>query len=256
MTYDLDRGDFLDDLFGSMGPLRSLVENARDIIFVVDRKQVIRYINHPAPGYQLEDILGVDLDEFVDPAFHKEVLQAIEQVFLTGDVGDIDVQGTGAYGSTVWYESRYSPIRNGDEVAGVAVVITDISQRKNTELSLRKEREFMHQCMDVIDAIVLALDAEGRITLINQPGADLIGRSKNDVMGLQWFDHFVPEDDRERAQAAFDLFMLNKAGPVEYFDNLVITAGNVPHMIAWHNSTLRDEKGNPVGTLSYGTVKD
>jgi len=40
--------------------------------------------------------------------------------------------------------------------------------------------------------------------------------------------------------------------PVEYFENNVITAKGEERVIAWHNTLLRDEDNNIVGTLSSG----
>lgn len=83
-------------------------------------------------------------------------------------------------------EARIIPINQTD----VLVIIRDITQRKQTELDLRRQRLFLEQILDSLkDCLVFVKDVEGRFLAANQAVADrygipltrLIGQRETDV---------------------------------------------------------------------------
>jgi PAS domain S-box-containing protein len=100
--------------------------------------------------------------------------------------------------------------------------------------------------------MLLALDANGRVTMINRKGLDVLGYGEDEVVGQNWLDTFVPERLRETIRTIFDQIVAGEVQPAEYYENPVITDDGEERLIAWHNSLLRDEQGRINGTLSSG----
>lgn len=127
-----------------------------------------------------------------------------------------------------------------------------IIQRKLTKETLRKERDKAQRYLDVASVILLAIDAEQKVTLINKKGSDILDYSEQEIIGKNWFDNFLTEQDRHRLKTVFVKLIAGEVEPVEYFENSVLTKSGAEKIIAWHNTVLKDESGNIVGTLSSG----
>ena len=91
-----------------------------------------------------------------------------------------------------------------------------------------------------------------KVTLINRKGCEIIGYKEEEIIGRNWFDHFIPERDRKSVKAVFAKLVAAEIEPVEYFENSVLTKSGMEKIIAWHNSIVTDEKGRMTGTLSSG----
>ena len=152
------------------------------------------------------------------------------------------------------YEYTLTPIHNGrDKVEQVLSVARDITERKQMEATVRQERDTALRYLDVAGVIIVALDADGRVTLLNQLGCEVLECSTDEVLGVYWFDTFVPSSDREEAKATFRRLLAAEEELAQYYENPIITKSGKERLIAWHNAVVRDDEGRIVGTLSSGT---
>jgi len=147
--------------------------------------------------------------------------------------------------------SLYSP-RDLELLTFVSDNIASVIERKRAEEALREKEYRAQKYLDIAPVIFVALDAEGRVTLINQKGCEILGYEVNEIIGKDWFDHFLPDREREEAKSVFRRLMVGEIEPVEYYENSVLTARGEERLLAWHNTVLRDEAGRIVGTLSSG----
>ncbi|MDP6491185.1 MAG: ATP-binding protein [Kiritimatiellia bacterium] len=128
----------------------------------------------------------------------------------------------------------------------------EIDQRRATELELRKERDRISQYLDITGAIVVVLNRDGVVVLINQAGCDVLECEESDIVAHDWFENFVPEDDRAERRAAFGQLMAGEVENVKRYENHVMTRRRGRRMIAWRNALVYDEDGAVSGTLSSG----
>jgi len=133
-------------------------------------------------------------------------------------------------------------------------VIRDISTRKEAEQAILGERDRAQRYLDTVEAIIVALDAGGRINVINKKGCKLLGyNAETELVGLPWFSVCLPQPDgMERIFPFFLRLMKGELDPFEYFENPILTRQGELRQIAWHNSLLKDEHGNITGVLSAG----
>ena len=140
-------------------------------------------------------------------------------------------------------------------VTGGFGAVADITARKQVEEALRAERDRAQRYLDLAGASFIALDTEGRVTLLNRRGSDLLGIPPEEMLGKDWFEVTVPRRDRRRIRAAFQQLLSGDPTALqsfEFFEHPVLTRGGEERLIAWHNSVLRDESGKVIGTLSSG----
>ena len=147
---------------------------------------------------------------------------------------------------------RSTPLDPTDLSAGVTFTVLDITERRHAEEALREERNRAQRYLDTAGVILLALDAEGVVTLINRKGSEVLGYDQAEIVGKSWFDNFLPAAQRDRVRAVFDGVMAGDLESFERYENAVINSAGEERIIAWYNTMLRDDAGNPVGIFSSG----
>jgi len=128
----------------------------------------------------------------------------------------------------------------------------DVTHRQQAERALRRERDRAQKYLDVVRVIIVALDSVGNVTLINAMGCEVLGLTEEEILGVNWFDNFIPERVGGDVKSTFDSLMAGKVAPVEYYENAVLCSDGAERIIAWHNVLLEDEAGGIIGTLSAG----
>ncbi len=119
----------------------SLVDNAPNVIMIVDREGIIQYINQTVSGIEKGEAIGSSHYSFAAPEYHKVMKESVEQVFETGRVTRYEIAGVGPDGGMSWYATQLGPIKRKGKVVAVTVMPTDITKRKRVEQSLRNSEE-------------------------------------------------------------------------------------------------------------------
>ena len=106
--------------------------------------------------------------------------------------------------------------------------------------------------LDIAGVIIVVIDSSQRISLLNKKGCELLGCNREDIIGKNWFDNFIPERDRGQVKDVFVQLMDGDLEPVEFYENVVLTKQGKERTISWHNTVLTDENNTIIGTLSSG----
>lgn len=130
-----------------------------------------------------------------------------------------------------------------------AVLLHDLNRSKE---QLVREMAKTRNYLDMAGVITVVLDANEKVTLINKKGCEILGFTREQIIGKNWFDIFVPEREREKIRAIFKELMRSNAATAEYFENSIVDGNGNERIIAWYNSLLRDTDGNITSVLSSG----
>lgn len=106
--------------------------------------------------------------------------------------------------------------------------------------------------LDLVRMIILVIDSDQKVSYVNRKGCEILGYEKEDILGKNWFDNFLPEKIRSDIKTVYSKLMAGEIELVEYFDNVVLTKGGQEKIIGWHNALLKSDAGAIVGTLSCG----
>jgi PAS domain S-box-containing protein len=156
-------------------------------------------------------------------------------------------------GSLFW--ARVEAILAQDGKSGKPVCLatmSDVTLKKRAEEALQVERDRAQQYLDIAGVILLGLAPDQTITLVNRKGCELLGYAREELLGKNWFDTVLPEDEREKVKAVFAQLIEGELQPVEHVENYVHTRNAEKRLISWHNTLVRDADGNINGTLSSG----
>lgn len=125
-------------------------------------------------------------------------------------------------------------------------------ERQQADVKQSKEQDLAQQYFNLAGEMILAIDANETISLINQQGCQLLEAEEHEILGKNWFEHFLPLSNRVEVKTLFRQLIRGEIQPVEFFENDVLTAKGRLKSVAWHNSILRDDTGGIIGTLSVG----
>ena len=139
----------------------------------------------------------------------------------------------------------------GGQAVFVAFV-SDITEQRESELAIQKEKETAQMYLDIAGSIVVVIDKDEQISLLNQRGEEILGLSAEEVIGKNWYDLVVPQTEREEVRQIFNRLMDKKGKNVEYYENSISNKNGEKRLIWWHNRVLFDDKGDAQGTISSG----
>lgn len=137
-----------------------------------------------------------------------------------------------------------------NDVSDFVRLSEELSLSLNHTIELEKEKSKLY--LNVSSVMCLALDGEGKIVLLNPKGCEILGVTKEEAIGKDWFDTFVIEDQAARSKELFDAIVEGQQEMVEYYENKVRTSRGEERIIAWHNALLKDPSGKISGTFSSG----
>lgn len=139
-----------------------------------------------------------------------------------------------------------------DFLLAIGDVLAGIIERKQADQLIIKERSDFQKYLDVAGVIFVVLNSDQTVALINKKGSEILGYEETDIVGKNWFDTFIPKRMRADVKAGFNKLIVGEIEPVEYYENPVLTRDGQERIISWHNTVLRDGKGNIIATLSSG----
>ncbi len=142
--------------------------------------------------------------------------------------------------------------RRTDGSNGLITAHEDITAWKLAEEELRRERDLSLRYLEVAAVMMVVLNRQGEVTLINRKGCEILGCDAADILGTNWFDHYIPYSLREDIKHVFQQLIAGNLEPVAHYENPVVTRDGRERLIAWSNNYIRNEHGQIVGIIGSG----
>src|SRR5882762_9377367 len=235
---------------------RQLTENITEVFWLTDPfKSEMLYIS---PAY--EKIWGRscralhasprDWIDAIHPEDRQRVLEAAVAKQARGDY-DEEYRIVRPDGSIRWIRDRAFPVADSEgrtyRIAGVA---EDVTERKRAGEELRESDRRFSSMLRNVELISLMLDREARITYCNDYLLRLTGWKREEVLGRDWFELFIPPDLTEMKGVFADL--IADLPQAWHHENEILTRSGARRLIRWNNSVLRSGGGDVIGTASIG----
>jgi PAS domain S-box-containing protein/putative nucleotidyltransferase with HDIG domain len=140
-----DRHRAEEELRASEERWHTLVKNAPNIIFSVDRALLITFINRVQTELSMDQILGSSPMDYVLPEHQKSLQRALQRVLKTGVSETVEIRGLGPNQTDTWYSSNIGALHVKGEITGLIVVASDMTERHRAEKELGRSYERMRQ---------------------------------------------------------------------------------------------------------------
>ena len=231
-----------------------LYDRASEGIFIARMNRII--LANPAfqriTGYDEETLRLGNFSDLIHPDDAHFVLDLHIRRFRGEDVqGEYDFRIVTADKQVRWLRINASAIEWDNEIVTLNFT-SDITDRKNMEEKIRRERDKAQKYLDIAGVIFLALNMKGEVILINKKGCEILGYEEKDIIGKNWFENFIPSEQVNDVKQVFKDLTDGRKMPVKYGENAVLTRDGEEKIIAWHNTVIKDDKGKMTGTLSSG----
>ncbi|MBI5005723.1 MAG: PAS domain S-box protein [Nitrosomonadales bacterium] len=246
----------LEDKTRAMQLLNSIATGSSDAIFAKDLQGRYLLFNEAAArnvGKQVAEVLGKDDTAIFKPEDAARVMEDDRHIIEAGKVMTWNHTLSTATGTKV-FSTTQGPLHDMDgKIVGVFGIARDITAIKANEEALRRERDRNQRYLDTVQTIMVALDSEGRITMLNRYGCELLGYRESELLGENWFRACLPQPDgMESVYPVFKSIMSGNLAGADQFENPILCRDGSQRVIAWHNGYLKNHAGNIVGTLSSG----
>jgi len=224
----------------------------------IDRQGKIVDINKRVEtilGYKREEIIGRYLSKLKTPKLKdiSKFLKILKIVVKSGKVKDImEFELINKDGHKIFAETYYKIVKRDGRLDGFLVVIRDVTKRKQIEENIKSEKEKFEKYLNIVGNILVALDSNGKVTLANKRCYEILGYREGELIGKDWFKTCLPKKYTKKVKEVFKKLMSGKVKLVEYYENPIITKKEEEKIIRWHNTILKDSKGEIIGILSSG----
>lgn len=168
---------------------RSLFDHHPDAISSTDLEGRIVTVNRAFVrllGWSRGEVKGHRFGEFVDPTDLERVERALS-TFGT-DAHGIEFAMVARDGRRVDVRGVAVPMLVDGILVGFHGMVQDISEHKESERELRESRESLRRIVNSLPEAVLILDAGGGIRLANDAAVQLLGRPREEIVGVRFDD--------------------------------------------------------------------
>ncbi len=236
---------------------RTILETIPDVYYEVDLAGNLTFFNDNIVfviGYSKEELTGMNYRAYTDKDAAKTVLQAFNKVYTTGEpVKEIDWPITRKDGTKIYIDQSVSLIKDlTGKPIGFRGIIRDITERKEAEEKIRLGEEKYRTILESIQEGYFEVDLTGRITFCNDSMARLTGRSKEELMGMNYKQLTRKETSREIFHAFNNVYKTGE--PSKTFDWQIIRKDGAELFIETSISLQNDSTGNPIGFK--GMIRD
>ena len=235
--------------------LTAILEATSDIVATASVDQEIRYLNsaarkvfgfsenedftnftisdtHPDWAYQLLRNEGI-------PAAMRDGVWIGETAFLSYDGQSIPVSQL-----LIAHKSPDGSVRQ------LSTIARDITEQKQIEATLREAERRWRILLENVRLVVVGLDCTSKVEYVNPFFLELVGYTQAEVLGKDWFETFLPPDQRQQARESF--LELQKQEFHTHHQNPIVTKAGEERTIAWNNTLLKNLQGDVIGTMSIG----
>ena len=174
-----------DETFCKQSLCKFIAENARDMIFVIDRNNSFLYANpylSDKLGIPLSKIEGKKISEVFSPTFLKEYEQISEDVFKSKRSKSVQVSFPGK-DKLRWAETHLIPLKKDGEVNVIMGISRDITEQKENQEELKKNVKKFQTWADLAPAGLYETYSDGNFDYVNKTWMKMFGLSFKKYFG-------------------------------------------------------------------------
>ncbi len=152
-------------------------------------------------------------------------------------------------GDVVWVRDVVSVIKEQGRPVSLRGFFVDITDRKQIELELKENEQWLIQLLNTLPNGVMECDAKGRIIFSNVAHHRILGVKQGELVGKNIWDFQLDENSKQETHDHLAMLVAEKPAPEPYVISNVSRDGNeVILKIVWDYQY--DEKGEVTGFIS------
>jgi PAS domain S-box-containing protein len=230
---------------------RSLIENATDVIAILDQQGVFRYCSPSTKrilGYSYEEVVGHSALEFVHPSDAPQVMQVLQTAVQNPHLSQppLEYRVQHKNGSWCFFEAVTTSLLNEPSIHGVVINCHDITERKQAEAELLEMSTALGNAVEGIARV----NRQGYYITLNPAYAVSLGYQLEEMIGTRWLEAVHPDDRpiviaahkqlQAEGKAQVEVRALRKDGSVFHEEMVMVAAYDWQNQIVGHHCFTRD----------------
>lgn len=230
-----------------------------DGILIVDVKGVVLYVNkiiEDTTEYQNSEIIGKAFYQL--PFLSKKTALTLVTNFtdrLRGKrLTPYNLEITTKSGLKKYLRVSGNVISLDNAIpTHIFFIIQDITEQELGKADYQRISEIATKYFETSNNIKLVLTKEGVVLAINQKGADLLGYPKDQIIGKNWFETFVPEENVRKIKEVFSKIIRGELDEdSKSYVNPIKRSDGKHILVRWTNSYIKDDSGEIYATFGSG----
>jgi diguanylate cyclase (GGDEF)-like protein/PAS domain S-box-containing protein len=178
---------------------RNIIEQMEDGYFESDPSSRLTFTNDAncrILGYPREELLGMNVNRFIDEKDHEEMNRIAAEVFKTGvPVRTHDVRIVKKDGTKAFHEISLSSIRDAEgKSIGLRGIARDITERILMEEKIRESEERYRTILEEMEEWYFETDLTGNLLFLNDILAENLGYPRKELKGVNFQTFFQQKD--------------------------------------------------------------
>jgi diguanylate cyclase (GGDEF)-like protein/PAS domain S-box-containing protein len=142
--------------------------------------------------------------------------------------------------------------RTGELQSANEQLRVELTARSEAENMAIQEKVRAQMYLDIAGVAIIAIAIDQTVIRVNKKCCTLLGVEEGEILGKNWFEHFIPQRERETVKGVFTQLLTGEGEPADYFENTVLTKWGEERLIAWHNTLITEENDQISAVLSSG----
>jgi len=239
---------------------KEMIDGMNDAALVLDLDTNIIDVNQTAIdvlGYSREELLSMNVQN-IDASLTAETIKGLAKKMETNGLTVFETTHTTKDGKVFPVEISASQVTYQGKPA-ILSIERDITERKKAEEALRSSEEaakrlleFQNKIIDTATVWVNLVDLKGNVILWNRAAELVSGYSRKEIIGHNNMWSLLYPDPTYRAKLFSIGKEINEGKRIEDFYSTIKCKDGSLKTISWYSTSVRDEKGEPAGSVSIG----
>jgi PAS domain S-box-containing protein len=203
-------------------------------------------------GYTPEEMIGMDWQLTVHDRDLERMRLAYQQMLANGKV-EVEARGVCKDGSVFYKQlvmiTSYDSQKNR---TGHYCFMKDVTERKQMEEALQKEREFLNAVLETIEDGIVACDAEGILVLFNRAARELHNLPAMPLPAEQWAQHYdlyLPDGETPMGKEDIPLFRAFQGEWLRNVELVIASKHRAARSVLSSGRALFDSEGRKLGAV-------
>ena len=174
---------------------RAIVQNLSDIIFLIDKDGIIKFVSptvNKILGYKYQLILGDSFLNYMHPDDRR--LLDFSSVLPRQDIQIDEIRLKHFKGDWIYFETLTNNILEKPSINAIVINARDITERKLAEEALQASEERLRTFVENANEILFSMTTEGMFLFVSPKWTEYLGHEITKVEG-KFFDDFIHSDD-------------------------------------------------------------
>jgi PAS domain S-box-containing protein len=229
-----------DELRKSEETVRALLNAPNDRALLLDTKGTILALNKTAAqgfGMSVEELIGLNAFDLLPAPLAERRKSYHDRVVSSGKSFRYEDRRKGR-----WMDTTIDSVHDAQgKVARVAVVSRDMTDYKQMEEALRKEKEFNANLIKTSPALFVAVASDGTTLLMNEAMLKATGYRQDEVIGKNYLSTFVPESDWPGLRKIVKELPVKGSAAVN--ESRMVTKDGRELIVEWHSRHVLKDNG-------------